>query len=167
MLSPLKSISSSPSFKWWVYVAVASGTAITVAEQTASSIVIPRISEEFSADIASAQWLPITYMLILCAFMMPAARVADSLGYRRVWIWGLYISAIASFIIAFSSSFFMILAGKVVMALGASAVQANGIAMIAATFPERERGKAMGLHMTAVGVGAVGGPIVGGIDSLL
>ena len=51
MIPPVKSIYSSSSFKWWVYVTVATGTAITVAEQTASSIVIPRISEEFGAVI--------------------------------------------------------------------------------------------------------------------
>jgi len=166
MLPPVKSIYSSGSFKWWVYVTVATGTAITVAEQTASSIIIPRISEEFGADIATAQWMPITYMLIVCTFMMPAAKIVDYFGQRRVWIWGLYILSFASLFIAFSQTFSMILIGKVIMALGASAVQANGIAMMASTFPEHERGKAMGLHMTAVGIGAVGGPIIGGIDSL-
>ena len=166
MLPPVKSIYSSGSFKWWVYVTVATGTAITVAEQTASSIVIPRISEEFGADIATAQWMPITYMLIVCTFMMPAAKIVDHFGQRRVWIGGLYILSFASFFIAFSQSFLMILIGKGIMAFGASAVQANGIAMMAATFPEHERGRAMGLHMTAVGLGAVGGPMVGGIDSL-
>ncbi len=166
MLPPVKSIYSSGSFKWWVYVTVATGTAITVAEQTASSIVIPRISEEFGADIATAQWMPITFMLIVCTFMMPAAKIVDHFGQRRVWIGGLYILSFASLFIAFSQSFLMILIGKAIMAFGASAVQANGIAMMAATFPEHERGRAMGLHMTAVGIGAVGGPMVGGIDSL-
>lgn len=166
MIPPIRSIYSSSSFKWWVYVTVATGTAITVAEQTASSIVIPRISEEFGADIATAQWMPITYMLIVCTLMMPAAKIVDYFGQRRVWIGGLYVLAFASLFIAFSQSFSMILVGKAIMALGASAVQANGIAMMASSFPEHERGKAMGLHMTAVGVGAVGGPLVGGIDSL-
>ena len=62
----------------------------------------------------------------------------------------------------------MLVGCKILMGVGASAIQANGMAMVAGAFSDSERGKAAGLHMTAVGLGAVSGPILGGaIDSLL
>lgn len=165
---PLRSIVASPGYHWWIYAAVATGTFITVAEQSATSIVIPRIAEDFGADIPTAQWLAIGYMICVSALMMPAGAIADTLGRRQVWVLGLALFAGAALLTAFSVNFWMVLSSKVLMGVGASAIQANGMAMVAGAFPDSERGKAAGLHMTVVGVGAVGGPMLGGaIDSLL
>jgi EmrB/QacA subfamily drug resistance transporter len=139
-----------------------------VAEQSATSIVIPRIAEDFGADIPTAQWLAIGYMICVSALMMPAGAIADTLGRRRVWVMGLVLFAGASLLTAFSVNFWMVLSSKILMGVGASAIQANGMAMVAGAFPDTDRGKAAGLHMTVVGIGAVGGPMLGGaIDSLL
>ncbi len=164
---PLLAIVASPSYRWWVYAAVATGTFITVADQSATAIVIAPIANEFGADIPTAQWLAISYMLSVSALMMPAGALADMMGRRRVWVIGLALFAGASLLTSFSVNFGMLLVGKILMGVGASAIQANGMAMVANAFPDRERGKAAGLHMTAVGLGAVTGPIIGGaIDSL-
>ncbi len=158
---PLLSLASKPTYRWWIYGAVSTGTFISVLEQSATSIVIPRIAEDFGTDIPTVQWLAIGYMLCVSALMMPAGAIADMLGRRRVWIWGLVLFAAASLVTSFSSNFAMVLSGKILMGVGASVAQANGMAMIARAFPDSERGRAAGLHMTVVGIGAVGGPVVG------
>lgn len=165
---PLAVIRNSPRFRWWTYCAVALGTFITVVEQSATAIVIPMISEHFGADIPSAQWMAIGYMLAVSAFMMPAGAIADTLGKRRMWLWGLTLFSTASLMTSFSTSFGLVVTGKILMGVAASALQANGMAMVANAFPDKERGKALGFHMTAVGIGAVGGPVIGGgIESLM
>lgn len=165
---PLVVFTNSPHFRWWTYCAVALGTFITVVEQSATSIVVPMISEHFGADIPSAQWMAIGYMLAVSAFMMPAGAIADTLGKRRMWLWGLVLFSTASLMTSFSTSFGLVVTGKILMGVAASALQANGMAMVANVFPDKERGKALGFHMTAVGVGAVGGPVIGGgIESLM
>ena len=165
---PVPSIVASPAYRWWIYGAVAAGTFISVADMSATAIVIPRIAEEFGADLPTAQWLAIGYMLCVSALMMPAGAIADALGRRPVWVMGLALFAAASVLTSFSVNFGMVLTGKILMGVGASALQANGMAMVAGAFQDSERGKAAGLHMTVVGVGAVGGPIIGGtIDSLM
>lgn len=165
---PLQAIVASPSYRWWTYAAVATGTFITVADQSATAIVIAPIAEDFGADIPTAQWLAIGYMLCVSALMMPAGALADTMGRRRVWVFGLALFAVASLLTSFSVNFGMLLACKIFMGVGASAIQANGLSMVAGAFSDSERGKAAGLHMTVVGLGAVGGPLLGGaIDSLL
>ena len=155
-------------YRWWVYAAVATGTFISVADQSATAIVIAPIAEDFGADIPTAQWLAIGYMLSVSALMMPAGALSDMFGRRRMWVLGLVLFAGASLLTSFSVSFWMLVACKILMGVGASATQANGMAMVAGAFSDSERGKAAGLHMTAVGLGAVSGPILGGaIDSLL
>lgn len=168
MKLPIRAIVASPSYRWWTYAAVATGTFISVADQSATAIVIAPIAEDFGADIPTAQWLAIGYMLSVSALMMPAGALADTMGRRRVWVLGLALFAGASLLTSFSVSFGMLLACKIFMGVGASAIQANGLSMVAGAFPDSERGKAAGLHMTVVGLGAVTGPIIGGaIDSLL
>ena len=165
---PLQAIVASPVHRWWVYAAVATGTFISVADQSATAIVIAPIAEDFGADIPTAQWLAIGYMLSVSALMMPAGALSDMFGRRRMWVLGLVLFAGASLLTSFSVSFWMLVACKILMGVGASATQANGMAMVAGAFSDSERGKAAGLHMTAVGLGAVSGPILGGaIDSLL
>ena len=163
MTLPIKSITESSFFRWWTYAAVASATFITVMEMSATAIVVPTISEYFGADIPSAQWLAVSYMLVVSALIMPAGAIAKTLGTRNVWMWGIFIFAIAALITSFSPTFKMVIVGKILMGIGASALQANGMAMTAGAFPDSERGKALGLHMTAVGIGAVGGPVFGGV----
>ncbi len=166
MLSLSSKIQDKPSYRWWVYGAVAIGTFVSIVEQSATSIVVPSIAEHFGADIPTAQWMAIAYMLSVSALMMPAGAIADSLGRKKIWVWGLLVFACATALTGFSQEFWMVIVGKIFMGIGASALQANGMAMIAGSFPDEERGKALGLHMTIVGLGAIGGPILGGgIDS--
>jgi EmrB/QacA subfamily drug resistance transporter len=165
---PLKSLEVSPNYRWWIYFAIAIGTFITVVEQSATAIVIPSIAEEFGADIPMAQWLTVGSMLAVSAMMMPAGAIANTLGRRRVWICGLLLFSVASLITSVAPNFVMMLTGKVLMGLSASALQANGMAMVAGAFPDSERGKASGLHMTSVGIGAMAGPLLGGgMESLM
>ena len=164
---PLQFIENSTNFKWWIYITASLATFIAVSDQSSTSIVIPVISKQFGVDIPTVQWLAIGYMLSVSIFMMPAAAIAKKLGYKIVWLSGLALFAAASFLTAIGLNFEMVLTGKILMGVGASAIQANGIAMIVSSFGDKERGKALGLHMTVVGLGAVGGPILGGsIESL-
>ena len=140
---------------------MASATFISVMEMSATAIVVPTISEHFGADIPAAQWLTVSYMLVVSALIMPAGAIAATLGTRRLWLWGIFLFALASLITAFSPTFAMVIMGKVLMGVGASALQANGMAMTAGAFSDSDRGNALGLHMNAVGIGAVGGPVFG------
>ena len=164
---PFPFIENSSNFKWWIYFTVSIATFLAVSDQSSTAIVMPVISKQFGVDIPTVQWLTIGYMLSVSVFMMPAAAMAKKLGYKNVWLFGLAIFGGSAFLTATALNFEMVLAGKILMGLGASSIQAIGIAMIVSSFGDKERGKALGLHMTAVGFGAVGGPILGGsIESL-
>jgi MFS family permease len=47
--------------------------------------------------------------------------------------------------------------------MGSAGIEANGMAMVAEVFPDRDRGKALGFYMAIIGTGAVSGPLVGGL----
>lgn len=146
-----------------MFFAASLGTFIVVIDQSATSIVTPTIAEHFKIDIPTSQWITLVYILSVTALMMPAGVIADTIGRKKVWIFGLLIFSLASLITSMATNLFFVLMGKISMGIGAAGVQANGVAIVGEVFPDSERGKAMGLHMSVVGVGAVGGQLVGGI----
>ena len=155
-------IAASPAYKWWLYASIASGAFLTVADQTGTTIALPRISEELAADIPAVQWMYLIYTLFISALLLPMGRLSDMLGRRRIYCTGLAIFASGALVAYFSTQLSLLLVAKAIQGIGAAMVQANGMALMAEAFPERQRGMAIGLYMTVIGTGAIGGPVIGG-----
>ena len=155
-------IKASPAYKWWLYASIAAGAFLTVADQTGTTIALPRISEELAADIPAVQWMYLIYTLCISALLLPMGRLSDMLGRRRIYCTGLAIFASGALFAYFSTQLSLLLIAKAIQGIGAAMVQANGMALMAEAFPERQRGMAIGLYMTVIGTGAIGGPVIGG-----
>ncbi len=160
---PARRIVESPNYKWWAYSAIAIGMFLTVMDQSGVNIALPRIAEHFDADIPTVQWITLGYILSTSAMLMPMGRLSDMIGRKRVYLIGFVIFVAAAAFGGSSPTFALLVVAKVVQGIGSAAIQANGMAMITEVFPERERGKALGLYMTVIGTGSISGPIVGGI----
>ena len=160
---PLKSIASSPNYHWWAYGAVAVGMFINVMDQSGVNIALPKISEEFAADIPTVQWISLGYSLATSAMLMPMGRLSDMFGRKRVYLIGFALFAALAAAGGAAQSLQMLIAVKIAQGLASAAVQANSMALITEVFPDRERGKAMGLYMAIIGAGAISGPMVGGV----
>lgn len=154
---------SSSSYKWWVYGAVAVGMFVTVMDQSGVNIAIPKIADYFSVDIPTVQWIILGYVLSTAVMLMPMGRLSDIVGRKPVYLSGFVIFMISAAAGGLSNSFFIIVVAKIVQGLGAAAIQANGLAMIAHVFPEDQRGKGMGMYMAIIGTGSISGPILSGI----
>ena len=152
----------SSKYKWLVYASVAVATYTTVADQTGTNIAMPRISEELALDIPTVQWIYLLYTLCISACVIPMGKLSDVLGRKKVYCSGAVLFLIGSVVVCFSGYFSILLFGKAVQGVGAAMIQANGMALIVEAFPRSERGKALGLYLTIIGTGAVGGPVIGG-----
>lgn len=135
---------------------------MTVADQTATSIALPRISSELGADIPTAQWLYLAYTLCISVLLLPMGRLSDAYSRKKIYCSGLSIFAIGAFLAHLSSELQFLIISKAIQGCGAAMVQANGMALMAEAFPARQRGMAIGLYMTVIGLAAVGGPVIGG-----
>lgn len=162
-ISPSTRITNSPNYKWWVYVAVAVGVFLTVMDQSGVNIALPRIAEHFDVDIPTVQWVTLGYVLSTSVMLMPMGRLADMLGRKRVFISGFLIFMGAAAVGGLARSYLVLIGAKLAQGVGAAAIQANGMAMITEAFPERERGKALGMYMTIIGTGSISGPVIGGL----
>jgi len=139
------------------------GLFLTVMDQTGVNIALPLIADHFDVDIPTVQWITLGYVLSTSVMLMPMGRLSDMMGRKRVLVGGLLIFIGAATFGGSTQAYYVLITAKIVQGVGAAAIQANSMAMITEAFPERERGKALGMYSTIIGTGAMSGPVVGGL----
>ncbi|OPY02213.1 MAG: Multidrug resistance protein stp [Syntrophorhabdus sp. PtaB.Bin047] len=132
---------------------------------TASSVTValPRIGEHFSMDAISLGWVATAYLLSAAAFLVPVGRASDIYGRKKVFLWGMVFINLSSLLAAFSTSGTELILWRIVQGVGSSMIFGTGVTIVASVYPASERGKALGIVLTAVYVGVSSGPFIGGV----
>ena len=159
---PLSTTFSS-NYKWWVFRTIALGTFVSVLSAASVPLALSTIGKHFDTDLSTVQWVTIGETLSISVFLLPAGRIADIIGRKRVYVIGLIIFALTSAMAGSATFLGMLIAAKALQGLGSAMIQANGMAMIVSVFPTKERGKALGFHLGVVGTGAILGPVLSGL----
>ena len=158
----IQRITSSRAFKWWNFWTIAAGTFFSVVDHGSVLIALPEIESHFDATLESVQWVVVAYALVISVLLLPMGRLGDVIGRRRVYILGTAIFVVGSLGATFAPSLAALIAMRVLQGIGAGMVQGCGMGMMLAAFPDTERGKALGTHLSVVGLGAIAGPAMGG-----
>ena len=158
----IQRITSSPSYKWWAFWTIATGTFFSVVDHGSVLVALPGIESHFDATLESVQWVVVSYALVISVLLLPMGRLGDVVGRRRIYLMGTAIFVFASLGAALSTSLEMLVVMRVLKGVGAGMVQGCGMGMMIAAFPDSERGKALGTHLSVVGMGAIAGPAMGG-----
>ena len=124
---------------------------------------LPSIASDLSITLRSVAWVVIISSLTMCAFMLPLGRVADVYGRKKLHIIGLVIFIIGSIIIIISPGLSSILFGRFLMSIGNAICSAVAFAIIISSFPDQQKGKALGIITTTVGLGSSIGPLLSGV----
>ena len=158
----IQRIISSSAYRWWNFWTIATGTFFSVVDHGSVLIAVPSIESHFDATLESVQWVVVAYALVISVLLLPMGRLGDVVGRRRVYIIGTAIFVIASLGATFAPSLEVLITMRVFKGIGAGMVQGCGMGMMLAAFPDSERGKALGTHLSVVGMGAIAGPAIGG-----
>ena len=155
----------NPNFKWWAFGTIAFGTFISVISHASVLVALPTIAEHFEAPLSTVQWVVISETLAIAVLILPMGRLGDLVGRRRIYVIGFAVFTLAAALAGSSrwTNLTTLLVAKVGQGVGSAMIQGNAVAMIISTFPERERGKALGANLSVVGLGAIIGPALGGI----
>ena len=148
--------------KRWVLAATVLGSSLTFIDGSALGVALPAVQRDLAAGTASVQWVSNAYLLTLGALVLIGGAAGDRFGRRRVFLIGVAIFALASIGCALAPSVQALIAGRAVQGIGAALLTPGALAVIGATFPPEERGKAFG---TWAGFGALTGmigPLIGG-----
>ena len=150
-------------YKWFVFAALGAGLFTSVADAGSTIVALPTIADHFDIDLPATQWVVIAYLLTITALLLPMGRVSDILGRKRVYIAGFTIFTAGAVLAGLSTGILMLVLSRVLMGIGSAMTQGPSMAMMISAFPSAERGKALGLQMSAVGTGGVAGPALGGV----
>ena len=158
----IQRITSGRHYQWWIFWTIAAGTFFSVIDHGSVLIALPGIAAHFDASLATVQWVVVSYALVISVLLLPMGRLGDVIGRRRVYIIGTAIFVAGSLGATLAPSLAALVAMRVLQGIGAGMVQGCGMGMMIAAFPDAERGKALGTHLSVVGMGAIVGPAVGG-----
>lgn len=130
---------------------------------TALSAALPDIASSLSARVADQVWIIDVYSLALIFTLPLAGPLADRYGRRRMFLIGASLFGIASLLCATATTFFSLLAWRVLQAVGGAAMTASAAALLAAAFPGPRRAWAFGISGTVIGASMVVGPPLGAL----
>ncbi|MDY6932994.1 MAG: MFS transporter [Spirochaetota bacterium] len=127
------------------------------------NIALPSIGNEFSMNTVLLSWVATSYMLAAAMFLVPFGKMADIYGRKKFFTYGISIYTISSLLSAISKSALMLICFRIMQGVGSAMIFATGTALITLVFPERERGKALGINVASVYIGLSLGPLGGGL----
>jgi len=140
------------------------GAAVAFVDATIVNIAFPNIERSFKGtSISTLSWVLNAYNIVFAAFLVAAGRIADLLGRRRVFVFGLELFTAASLLCAIAPSAGALIAFRVVQAMGAAFLVPASLALVLNAFPSERRSHGVAL-LSAVGAAAAGlGPSLGGL----
>ncbi len=130
---------------------------------SAVNIALPAIQKEFSINTVLLSWISTSYILAAAAALLPAGRIADIYGRKIIYVWGVVLFAISTFICIFAQSVQALILIRIVQGIGSAMVSTTGMAILTSVFPPKERGRAIGINVAAVYLGLSSGPFIGGL----
>jgi len=126
------------------------------------NVALPTIADSLGASIETVAWVVLSYTLTLVSLMMIFGAWTERKGYRFAYQFGYAFFFVGSLACALSTSIEMLIAARVIEAVGAAMFQAVGTGMVTTVFPAEERGKGIGLMVMMVSAGLMTGPPLGG-----
>jgi len=156
-------VRTSPSAAWYVVAAVSVGAFMGQLDASIALVALPRISSDFGASVSSAQWVSLSYLLVLACTLVPIGHLADRWGRKLLYMYGFAVFTAASAVCALAPTLGWLIAARVVQALGAAMLQANSVALIREALPNRSLGRGIGLQGAAQALGLAAGPAIGGV----
>jgi EmrB/QacA subfamily drug resistance transporter len=136
---------------------------VTPFMSAAINIALPAIGSEFHVDAILLSWIPTSFLLASAMFAVPFGRLADIWGMKRIFIYGMIIFTISSFLSAVAPSALSLIVFRVIQGIGAAMIFVTSVAIVTHVFPPNERGKAIGITIASVYVSLSLGPVLGGI----
>jgi EmrB/QacA subfamily drug resistance transporter len=154
---------SEEARKWWTLAAVAFGLFMIMLDNTVVNVALPSMAQDLGVGLSELEWIVTGYALTFASLMLTGGKLADLLGRRLVFVAGLVIFTGSSLACGLAESGEFLIGARVVQGAGAALMNPATLSIIAATFPPRQRGMAIGLWAGVSALALAIGPLVGGL----
>jgi EmrB/QacA subfamily drug resistance transporter len=159
----IKSKSGIGRYRWMILITVIVGTFLGRLDQTIVNLALPKIIIDYKITVTSAGWIATAYILANAIFVPIWGKLGDTIGRKKVYIWGFGIFIFGSVLAGFAWNLSSLIVFRIIQAIAGSADYPTAMAILAVTFPSgRERAQALGIWSSSFGAAVVFGPLIGG-----
>lgn len=127
------------------------------------TLALPEIGRAFSFKAVTLTWMSTSYLISSAIFQIPFARLADLIGRKKVFEWGVFVYFLSTFLSGFAPTGFIMIFLRVIAGLGSAMMFGTNMAILTSCFPPEKRGKALGINSAVVYLSLAAGPFLGGL----
>lgn len=150
------------SHKWGVLSATSLGSLLSALNFSTLIIALPDLIRGLHASVLQAMWIMLSYMVAQTIVVLMAGSLGDRYGRKRLYISGMIIFTLVSFVSGFLHDASWLIFCRVLQGIGGAMVTAISTALVADAFPRKELGRALGVNVMVIAVGQIVGPVLGG-----
>ena len=162
LTSPIAAAPCLQSAKPWILTATILASSMAFIDGTVVNVALSALQREFDATIVGAQWVVEAYGLFLASLALVGGVMGDLYGRRRIFTLGIAIFAVASIGCGMSRDIYQLILARAAQGIGAAMLVPGSLAIISATFPQNERGRAIGIWSGMSAITGAAGPVIGG-----
>jgi EmrB/QacA subfamily drug resistance transporter len=155
-------VRESPRAHWYVVGTVCVGAFMGQLDASIVTLALPRLEQDLHASVGAVEWVALAYLLVLVATVATVGRFADAVGRKLLYVYGFGVFTTGSVLCGLAPALPVLIAARVLQAVGAAMLQANSVALISEAMPGALLGRAIGVQGTAQALGLALGPVVGG-----
>jgi EmrB/QacA subfamily drug resistance transporter len=152
----------SPQSGPWILAAAILGSSMAFIDGTVVNVALPVLQTTFKATVTDVQWVVESYGLFLGALILVGGSAGDLFGRRRIFVIGVTIFAFASAACGLAQNIHQLIYARAIQGTGAALLTPGSLAIISASFPEQQRGRAIGTWSGFTAMTMALGPVLGG-----
>ena len=149
-------------YRWLVLASVMIGTFMAVLDATVVNVALPKLMATFGVTVDTVEWILTAYLLIFGVMLPSSGWFADHMGYKKIFIFALFLFTLGSFLSSLAWSLNVLIAFRVIQGAGAGLLMPVGMAIIMREFPPEKRGVALGFWAISASASVSLGPTIGG-----
>lgn len=149
--------------RWWLLFSICTGAFLSHFTAGVVNVSLPSLTSVFQKDLDILQWITTAYLLVITALLPIMGKMGDRYGHGLIHNMGYLIFAVSSLLIALSPNVLVLVSFRILQGIGAAMFQATNIALIQLCYPKEQRGRALGIMSSVVALGAMTGPLAGGL----
>jgi EmrB/QacA subfamily drug resistance transporter len=160
---PFREVTPGAAHRWWVLPAVECGNFVVYMDGFIVTLALPTMARHFGVGLSVLKWVIVAYLLAVTVTLLPAGRLADIWGRKRIVVIGMTVLVVSAALCALAPTVQTLIACRALQGIGGGLVLANVMAEITAAFPKQERRKAMAVNASVLALAQVAGLVFGGL----
>jgi MFS transporter, DHA2 family, methylenomycin A resistance protein len=150
--------------KHFILLALSLGFFMVIIDVTVVNVALPQIAKSLGGDVSWLQWVVDGYTLTFACLLLSVGNIADQLGTKKVFLWGLTLFVLTSIGCGLANTFWSLTLFRLAQGGAAALLVPTSLALLHSSYENKdERAKAIGIFVSIAGIAAAAGPIIGGI----